>query len=232
MILRFVTISLSQIEFWPIICLSLYLSPLRARSTALQRAFKLTQDLFYALRLAVMPATPLHFSIAYLINRWRPQLSLPALLVGTMVPDIEIPFTYLLTGGAHGRIVLHSFLGAATMGTILSVLLTVFFYPPVISFFFKLDKEKVEEKCRFSGTLVILCLSGILSHVFIDSLHHEFNPVLYPFVKETFDALMFTNDPTFATVVVTSVLLVPLILLFVLEIRKGIRDFWMRMLVG
>ncbi len=179
-----------------------------------------------------MPATPLHFSIAYLINRWRPQLSLPALLVSTTVPDIEIPFFYFVTGGVHGRIVLHSLLGAATLGTFLSVFLTVFFYPPVVSFLFKLDKEKVEKKCRFSSTLVGLCLFGILSHVFIDSLHHDFNPVFYPFVKESFDALMLTNDWTFATVVVTSALLVLLIFFFVYKIRKGTRDFLMRMLVG
>jgi membrane-bound metal-dependent hydrolase YbcI (DUF457 family) len=186
---------------------------------------------FYALRLFAMPATPLHCSIAYLVNRWKPQLSLPALLVSTMVPDLEIPFTYLMTGGLQHRLVLHSVLGAATLGTFLSVLLTVFLYPSVVSFFFKLDKEKVEEKCRFSGPLVVLCFVGILSHVFIDSLHHEFNPVLYPFVKESFDALMLTNDWTSATIIVTSVLLA-LLIFFVDEIRKGTKDFWMRMLVG
>lgn len=179
-----------------------------------------------------MPLTPLHCTIAYLINRWKPQLSLPALLVSTMVPDLEIPVIYLMTEGLQDRLVLHSLLGAATLGTFLSVLLTVFLYPPVISFFFKLDRERVEEKCRFSGTLVILCFVGILSHVFIDSLHHEFNPVLYPFVKESFDAFILTNDWTSASVIVTSVLLALLIFFFVDQIRKGTKDFWMRMLVG
>ena len=179
-----------------------------------------------------MPATPLHCNIAYLINRWKPQLSLPALLVSTMVPDLEIPFTYLLTGGLQHRLVLHSVLGAATLGTFLSVLSTIFLYPPVVSLFFKFNKEQVEEKCRFSGTLVVLCFVGILSHVFIDSLHHEFNPVFYPFAKESFDALILTNDWAFATVIVTSVLLALLIFFFVDEIRKGTKDFWMRMLVG
>ena len=179
-----------------------------------------------------MPATPLHCNIAYLINRWKPQLSLPALLVSTMIPDLEIPFTYLITGGLQHRLVLHSFLGAATLGTFLSVLLTVFFYPSVVSFFFKLDKEKVEEKCRFSGTLIALCFVGILSHMFIDSLHHEFNPVLYPFVKESFDALILIGDWASATVIVTSVLLALLIFFFAVELRKGTKDFWMRLLVG
>jgi membrane-bound metal-dependent hydrolase YbcI (DUF457 family) len=179
-----------------------------------------------------MPATPLHCSIAYLVNRLKPQLSLPALLVSVMVPDLEIPFTYLMTGGLQHRLVLHSFLGAATLGTFLSVLLTVFLYPSIVSFLFKLNKEKVEEKCRFSGTLVVLSFVGILSHVVIDSLHHEFNPVLYPFIKESFDAFILTGDWTFATAIVTFLLLALLIFFFVDELRKGTKDFWMRMLVG
>jgi len=179
-----------------------------------------------------MPATPLHCTIAYLINRWKPQLSLPALLVSTMVPDLEIPFTFLITGGHQHRLALHSILGAATLGTLFSVLLTVFFYPSLVSFFLKLDKEEVEEKCPFSGTVVALCFVGILSHIFIDSLHHEFNPVLYPFVKESFDALILTGDWISASVIVTSVLLAFLIFFFADELRKGTKDFWMRMLAG
>jgi len=149
-----------------------------------------------------------------------------------MVPDLEIPFIYLLTGGLQDRLVLHSLAGAATLGLFLSVLLTVFIYRPLVLFFFKLDKEKVEENCRFSVTLVVSCFVGVLSHVFIDSLHHRFNPLLYPFVKESFDALMLTNDWTSASAIVTAVLLALLIYFFVDEIRKGTKDFWIRILVG
>ncbi len=179
-----------------------------------------------------MPPTPLHTVVAYLIKRLKSQLSLPALLVSTMVADLEIPFLYLATGGLQDRLFLHSLLGAATLGTFLSVFLTVFLYPSVVSFFFKLEKIEVREKCRFSGTLIILCLVGTLSHVIIDSLHHEFNPVLYPFVKESFDALVLTNDPKFAGAIISSVFLAILIFFVVDEIRKGTGDFWMRMLVG
>ncbi len=178
-----------------------------------------------------MPATPLHCSIAYLIKRWKWQLSLPALLVSTMVPDLEIPFTYLITRGLQHRLVLHGMLGAATMGTFLSVLLTVFLYPSLVSLFFGLDKEKVERKCWFSWNLVALCFVGNLSHVFVDSLHHEFNPILYPFVKKSFGALVLMGDWVFATIIVTSVLVL-LLFFFVYQFTKGTEDFWMRMLVG
>jgi len=179
-----------------------------------------------------MPLTPLHCSIAYIINRWKPQLSLPALLVSSMAPDLEIPFIYLMTSGLQSRLVLHSFLGVATLGTFLSVLLTVFFYPPVVSFFFKLDRRRVGERCRFSGTLIVLCLVGGLLHVFVDSITHEFNPVLYPFVSESFDFLVLMNDWALASVIVGSILFALLIFFFVDGIKEGSKDFWMRMLVG
>jgi len=179
-----------------------------------------------------MPATPLHCSVAYLITRWKPQLSLPALLVSSMVPDLEIPVIFLVTGGLQDRLVLHSLLGAATLGTFLSVLLTIFLYPHAVSFFFKLDRERIEERCRFSNVLVASCIVGGVLHVIVDSTNHEFNPVLYPFVKDSFDVLRLTNDLAASTFIVESVLLGLLIFFFVYEIRKGTRGFWMRMLVG
>ena len=179
-----------------------------------------------------MPATPLHCSIAYLINRWKLQLSLPALLVSSMVPDLEIPVLFLVTGGFRGRLVLHSLLGAATLGTFLSVLLTIFLYPPAASFFFKLDRKKVEERCRFSSILVASCIVGGILHVIVDSMTHEFNPVLYPFVKDSFDMFRLTNDWGSSNLIVGFVLLALLIFFFIDEIRKGTKDFWMRMLVG
>lgn len=96
-----------------------------------------------------MPATPLHCSIAFIMKRWKPQLSLPALLVGTILPDLEIPFTYLMTDGDYHRLFLHSFLGAATVGTFLSVSSTVFLYPSVVSFFSNLTKKRLGRNAAF-----------------------------------------------------------------------------------
>lgn len=179
-----------------------------------------------------MPLTPFHCSIAYIIYRWKPRLSLPALIVSTMVPDLEIPFVYFISGGLYGRLVLHSFIGATTVGTCLSVFLNIFLYPSVVSSVFKLDKEKVDKKCRFSITLIMLCLVGVLSHVFLDSMTHEFNPLLYPIVTNSIDIFRFINDVTVAQAIVHSVLLIPLTFVFVNEIRKRSRDFWMQILVG
>ena len=178
-----------------------------------------------------MPLTPIHCSIAYLAREIRPQLSLPALLVSTMVPDLENIFIYIFTGGQINRLVLHSFLGAATLGTLLAVILTVFAYPPVVAYLFKLDCNSVRAKCRFSKSLVVVCLLGVLSHVLIDSLHHEYNPLLFPFTYNSFDALVFLNDWFLASWIIPILFLALLVFFVAKEVRKGTGNIWMRLLV-
>ncbi len=179
-----------------------------------------------------MPLTPLHYCVAYLINKWSRGLSLPALIVSSILPDLEKPFIFLITDGFHSRLVLHSLLGAITLGTFLSIFLTVFLYPPVMSSLFKIDKEVVLEKCRFSPMLALASLLGCVFHVLIDSLHHEFNPLFYPFLNESFDAFVLLGDWVSATIILQSVFFVLSILILILEIRKGTEGFWERAFVG
>jgi len=178
-----------------------------------------------------MPYTPLHWSIAYLARVIRPSLSLPALIVSTAVPDLEIPFIYITTGGQFGRLVLHSLLGAITFATLLSVLLTVYAYSPIVSHLFKLDTKIVRGKCRFSWTLVAVCLLGSLSHVLIDALHHEYNPLLFPFTYNSFDAFVLMNDYILASVIVQVSFFALLVFFVVKEVRRGTKNNWMRLLV-
>jgi hypothetical protein len=178
-----------------------------------------------------VPVTPLHTAVAYLLNKWQGKLSLPALIVSTMTPDLEIPFIHFVTGGLHDRLVLHSLLGVAVFGTFIAVLLTVFAYRIVVSSVFRLNKTEVERKCRFSGMLVISCLVGSLSHVLIDSLHHDFNPLLYPFVNESFDALVLKNPYVSPTDLVSYPMLALLIIIFIREMGKGKAGFWKRVFV-
>lgn len=179
-----------------------------------------------------MPFTLLHPAFAYLANRGIRRLSLPALVVGSMLPDLEIPVIYLMTGGLQNRLLLHSLFGVATLGTLLGVLLTVLVYPPAISLVLRIDRKKVDEKCRFSAVLCISCLLGGLSHVLIDALHHEFNPLLYPFVNESFDAFVLFGNWQLSSFVVQFALFVVLLLILFLEIRNGVEGFWERVLVG
>lgn len=98
-----------------------------------------------------------------------------------MLPDIENPFIALLSETPGNRLVLHSILGAATIGTFLAVTITVQLYPHIVSFFFHVDKEKVASKCRLSFSLVFSALVGNLSHVLLDVTNHPYNPIFWPF---------------------------------------------------
>jgi len=99
-----------------------------------------------------LPITPFHYPLAYLVYKFGKQkLSLPALIVGSMLPDLEIPVMALLFGlQAPNRMVLHSLLGGVTIGTVIGVAITVLIYPTITSAIFRFSKSKVKDKCRFS----------------------------------------------------------------------------------
>jgi membrane-bound metal-dependent hydrolase YbcI (DUF457 family) len=125
-----------------------------------------------------LPVTPFHYPIAYVIYKLGGKLSLPAVIVGLMVPDMEIPFIVLLLGTEiPHRLVLHSLPGTVTAGTILSVAIIIFVNPWLISALLPIDKRKVKEKCRFTFSLVFSCVLGGLSHVLLDVTNHAYNPV-------------------------------------------------------
>ena len=178
-----------------------------------------------------MPITPLHWSIAYLAKTIKPGLSLPALIVSTAVPDLETPFVYVASAGQIDRLVLHSILGATTLATLLAVVLTVVAYPTVVSKLFSLDSKAVKERCRLSGSLFAVCLFGSLSHVLIDSLHHKYNPLQFPFTYNSFDALVLMNDWVLASAIVQASFSVLLVLFFAIELKRGTKNLWVRLLV-
>jgi membrane-bound metal-dependent hydrolase YbcI (DUF457 family) len=133
-----------------------------------------------------LPVTPLHYPIAYFIYKLDRRLSLPGLIVGCMFPDLEIPFIVLLFGTqVPHRLVLHSLLGSATIGTVLAVAFTVLVYPPLVSSLFHVDKKRVESKCKLSFALVFSVFVGNISHVLLDVTNHPHNPLYWPFIPIT-----------------------------------------------
>jgi len=178
-----------------------------------------------------MPLTPLHYGVAYLIGKWKKSLSLPALIVSSMMPDTE-SLIYLFIGNSHARGFLHSLLGVATFGTALSVMFTVYAYSVVVSRMFGMDKKTIEEECHFSKGLIVACFVGGILHVLVDSLHHEYNPTMYPFINESFDVLVLLGNWQLATIVVQSVLFALFVAIFVWEVAKKRDDFWKRLLVS
>ena len=133
-----------------------------------------------------MPLTPFHYPIAYLIYKLEKNFSLPGLVVGCIFPDLEIPLIILLFGTqVPNRMVLHSLLGSATIGTFLALIVTVQVYPPMVSHLFQIDKRIIESKCRLSFTLFLSVLFGNLSHVILDVTNHPYNPIFWPFFSAT-----------------------------------------------
>jgi membrane-bound metal-dependent hydrolase YbcI (DUF457 family) len=130
-----------------------------------------------------LPLTPFHYPVAYVIHKLGGNLSLPALIVGSMAPDLEIPVIVLLFGtNVPSHLLLHSLLGAATAGTAIAAAITVLIYPKLASAIFPVDKNKVKEKCRLTLWLAFSCLLGVLSHVLLDITNHAYNPVFWPFL--------------------------------------------------
>jgi len=136
-----------------------------------------------------LPLTPLHYPVAYVLYKLHKKLSLPGLTVGSMFPDLEIPILISLIG--TDRLVLHSLLGASTIGTMLTVTLTITIYPILISDLFKIDEEKVKEKTKLSVNLIVSCLLGNLSHVLLDFINHLYNPLFWPLSHATLSPICY-----------------------------------------
>jgi len=133
-----------------------------------------------------LPLTPLHYPIAYLVYKLDKRFSLPGLVVGCMFPDLEIPFMVLLFGTqVPNRMILHSLLGSATLGTFLALIVTIRVYPPLVSRLFHVDKKKIKSKCKLSFAVVLSVLVGNLSHVLLDVTNHPYTPVFWPFLPAT-----------------------------------------------
>ena len=161
-----------------------------------------------------MPITPFHYPIAYLISKLNNKLILPGLIVGSMMPDFEILiillfFQYRFLGD---RLVLHSLLGAASFGTILALLFTNLLYPKLVTTFFRVQRGDAMAKCRLSVNLVLSCLLGSISHVLLDILTHQSNPIFWPFQATTTAPIypypMFLPTHTVLAVLILTLLIV------------------------
>jgi membrane-bound metal-dependent hydrolase YbcI (DUF457 family) len=181
-----------------------------------------------------LPVTPLHYPLAKIIQTLdtKARLSLPALIVGSLVPDLEVPLVYLWSGTwAQDRMVLHSLIGGLTLGTLIAVAFTVLVYQRLASAFLPIDKKRVKEKCAFSFMLVFSALLGVLSHILLDIFNHPHNPLFWPFLT-----LFQTPSPIVPLLggQATASLIVHggMLLLFFLLLIKNRSNLWEKLFVG
>lgn len=117
-----------------------------------------------------------------MLSKLDKRLILPGLVVGSVIPDIEVPFMWVFFSEHQDRLILHSLIGALTLGLLAAVLVTRFLYPPIISFFFGVDKDRLNEACKLKPILVVSCAIGVLSHLVLDIPMHPYNPIFWPWV--------------------------------------------------
>ena len=133
-----------------------------------------------------MPLTPFHYPVAWGLSKLDKRLNLPGLIVGSFIPDIEVPILFIFFHGIlPDHLILHSLIGAVTIGTIISTFVTVSLYPILTSLLFGLDRVKVKDVCRLTPVLVLSCMLGNIFHILLDILTHPFNPILWPFVDSS-----------------------------------------------
>ncbi|MFW9958615.1 MAG: DUF4184 family protein [Candidatus Odinarchaeota archaeon] len=130
-----------------------------------------------------MPVTPLHYPFAFLVSKLDRHLLLPGLIVGSVIPDIEVPFMWMFFANLSDHLLLHSLVGALTIGTILAMVVTRFLYSPIISFIFKIERDDLNQVCKITPWLGISCILGVMSHLLLDYPMHWYNPILWPWLN-------------------------------------------------
>ncbi len=130
-----------------------------------------------------MPVTPLHYPIGFALSKTSKRLSLPGLVVGSFIPDLEVPIMWIMFPSLPDHLVLHSLVGALTIGTLAAIILTRFLYAPVVSMLFGVDRERLDEACRVTPALVLSCMLGAVFHIALDIPMHPYNPVLWPWIN-------------------------------------------------
>ena len=129
-----------------------------------------------------MPFTPLHYPVGYGLSKVDKRLSFPGLIVGSVIPDVEVLVLHFFFPNLLDHLVLHSLVGVLTLGTLLAVFVTRFLYPPIIAGLFGVDRELLDDACKITPSLVLSCMLGALFHVLVDIPMHWFNPVFWPWV--------------------------------------------------
>ncbi|MFW9919908.1 MAG: DUF4184 family protein [Candidatus Thorarchaeota archaeon] len=189
-----------------------------------------------------MPFTLFHYPFGYGLSKTSKRLNMPALLVGAVIPDIEVPLLFLFFQGVFpDHFVLHSLVGALSGGLVLAVLITRYAYPTVIGSIFKLDKQELKQKCLISRALVASAILGIVSHLLVDILHHWYNPILWPWIADPYAiagplCIFFANVLStdimtgyYVANLLTHIVIVPVFLLIIIRTKE---NRWHRLWIG
>lgn len=157
-----------------------------------------------------MPFTPFHLGFGLLLFALCPYLDVFAILIGTVIIDLE-PIFYLLfgVGALHGY--MHSLLGVI-----------VFLLPSTfLSWsFYKILEKVLPKKFLFNWPLSLLSsFIGLVSHILFDAGLYSEMMLLYPFSQKT--GILFGYWTHLITIITLSAMfLLGLVILFVKYVLK------------
>lgn len=169
-----------------------------------------------------MPVTILHFVYVWPILR-RLNDNRLVLVIGCMIPDLEIPFLALM-GYAIPRGIAHSLIGAIIIDSFITLIIAKLFY----------SIKKVRETLGINdqqntGIFYswIIASIGALTHVSIDYLHHTYNPILWPFSYEYIEGpLTMVLDYTNSTLLMHVISLAILTMIIAYSLSRLRISFW------
>ncbi len=169
-----------------------------------------------------MPVTVLHFVYVWPILR-RLNDNRLVLVIGCMIPDLEIPLLALM-GYTIPRGIAHSIIGALTIDSFITLVIAKLFYS------IKKVKEILGINDRLNTSLFyswMIASIGALTHVSIDYLHHTYNPILWPFSYEYIEGPLTTLlDYTNATIMLHVISLAILIMIIAYSLTRLKVSLW------
>jgi len=143
-----------------------------------------------------MVFTLLHYAHAYIIYKvFRKNFDFNGLIIGSFLPDLEIPVLILL-GFQHpfDRLILHSFLGCLMLSWVIGFLI----YPVYSEVLRRILNVKLGKISMFKYALSVEV--SALIHVLIDSMLHEYNPLLWPITVENIDKFILFGNWSYASI--------------------------------
>ncbi|MGI0014198.1 MAG: DUF4184 family protein [Nitrososphaera sp.] len=166
-----------------------------------------------------MPFTPLHIAFAWPLKMKFKALNFASLTVGAMVPDFE-PIAYAILGIYPDRLLMHSLVGALSVDVVLTIVILKLL---TLLNFGKVGIHRLANPNLFSRTLILSASVGSLSHVLVDSLHHDHNPLLWPLGPTYFTGpmVLIFGNPLATNIVSLAALVIILFMVRRLMNRNG-----------
>ncbi len=162
-----------------------------------------------------MPFTPLHTGFAYLLYKLsRGKADLLAIIIGSMIIDIECPIVYILSGFSYTHSIMHSIIFGVCVGTLLTTFTVITvskvdFLRSTIEAFILIEDSPLD-------VIIASSVAGSASHLLLDIFTH-FHGLLFLWP-------IFCTDitaTTYETCIVVNVFSAILTLWLIIDILRG-----------